>query len=207
MELLLIQRAGFSIEDPWNVPAVCRRVPLLHAGDGSSPRLETTVAAYHDGRVLTVVFEGDDDVVVAEYTGHDEPLWEHDVVEIFLAPVSLTEYYEIEVNPLGTTFDARLESPDGNRHNMRTHLDWTCTGLFAAIYVDVRGDRRRSATVIRIPFTSLGRQPRPHERWRANFFRIDRHPVRGDEFSAWQPTGKQPADFHVPAAFGELLFL
>jgi hypothetical protein len=53
----------------------------------------------------------------------------------------------------------------------------------------------------------LGRPtPVAGETWRANFFRIDRHPELGDEYSAWQPTMRSPADFHVGEAFGTLKF-
>ena len=41
---------------------------------------------------------------------------------------------------------------------------------------------------------------------RANFFRVDRSETHGDEYSAWNPTMKDPADFHVVAAFGKLEF-
>ena len=61
--------------------------------------------------------------------------------------------------------------------------------------------------VIRFPFASIGREPGPGTSWRGNFFRIDRNPDFGDELTAWQPTLKEPADFHVPAAFGTLLFV
>lgn len=179
----------------------------MRATDGSEPRLATTVAAYYDDAALTLLFTADDDHVVAEYREHDQPLWQHDVVEAFLAPRSLTEYFEIEVNPLGTTFDARLESPDGNRATMRTFLDWTCEGLSAAIERTSLEGRGVCSTVIRIPFRSLATPPVPEYSWRANFFRIDRHPTLGDEFTAWQPTLRTPADFHVPSAFGTLLFL
>ncbi|MCU1350115.1 MAG: hypothetical protein JWO56_3145 [Acidobacteria bacterium] len=180
---------------------------LVRATDGSAPRLSTSVAAYRDDEALTFVFSAADDLVVARYRGHDEPLWEHDVVEVFLAPERRTEYFELEVNPLGTTFDARIESPDGQRGTMRTFLDWTCQGLFAAVRKDVEsGGAMTIETVIRIPFASLGGAPAPGTEWAANLFRVDRHPDRGDEYTAWQPTGKVPADFHVPAAFGLLRF-
>jgi hypothetical protein len=62
-------------------------------------------------------------------------------------------------------------------------------------------------TVMRIPFEPLGaKPPRDGDSWRGNFFRIDRHPGEGDEFSAWRPTMMAPADFHVVACFGRLLF-
>lgn len=206
--LLVVPRAEFSIEDPWAIPSSCTPVSLGSATDGSVPRLATSVVAYHDDDFLTIVFKANDDDVVATYLGHDEPLWREDVVEIFLAPNGLTPYFEIEVNPLGTIFDARIDSPDGVRAAMTTDLGWTCDGLFAALR---RDDDREFQVVIRLPFQSLGSRPKSGDEWRGNFFRIDRSADRsveqGDDFSAWQPTLKSPADFHVAAAFGALRFM
>jgi hypothetical protein len=244
--VFVVPLADFSIEDPWAIPPACTREPLRRSTDGAEPRLATSVASYFDDEQLTIVFSAVDDDVIATYLEHDAPLYEEDVVEVFLAPERIARYFEIEVNPLGTTFDAIIDSPDGVRSTMRTDLAWTCDGLFAAIrrtHVDPspprtgekvpkadegdegdEGDpspglrppspRSRGArglqvvdTVIRIPFSSLGRSAPVHgETWRANFFRIDCSTSRDAEFSAWQPTLKQPADFHVPAAFGELRF-
>lgn len=201
--LLVVPRAEFSIEEPWDIPAVCEVVTLCLAVDGGLPRLQTSVAAYYDDDFLTVVFRCDDDEIVATYLEHDQPLWQEDVVEVFLAPSGLTPYFEIEVNPLGTTFDARIDSPDGVRATMATDLAWTCTGLFAALR---RADQRTLDVVLRLPFASLDARARAGDEWRANFFRIDRSAVHGDGFSAWQPTRKTPADFHVAAAFGVLRF-
>jgi hypothetical protein len=200
---LTVQRAAFSIEEPWAIPSGCDLVALRRAEDGGTPRLETSVAAYYDDDFLTIVFQACDDEVVATYLGHDEPLWQEDVVEVFLSPAGPTPYFEIEVNPLGTTFDARIDSPDGVRATMVTDLSWTCADLFAALR---RDDRRAWYTVIRLPFASIGARPRPGNEWRANFFRIDRSNAHGDCFSAWQPTMKTPPDFHVAAAFGALRF-
>jgi hypothetical protein len=201
---LVVPFAQFAIEEPWAVPDVCERVILRRATDGTAARQETTAAVYFDDEILTIVFSGADDRVVATHLRHDAPLYEEDVVEVFLAPSAIEEYFEIEVNPLGTTFDARIESPDGVRSTMRTDLAWDCDGLFAAVR------RIAGATldvVIRVPFAALGRRtPADGESWRGNLFRIDRHPVAGDEFLAWEPAMRTPADFHVPAAFGTLRF-
>jgi hypothetical protein len=201
--VLVVPRAEFSIEEPWAIPPECEVVSLRRAIDGGAPRLQTDVAAYYDDENLTIVFQCDDDEIVATYLEHDEPLWQEDAVEMFLAPEGLTPYFEIEVNPLGTTFDARIDSPDGVRATMTTDLAWTCDGLFAALR---RNDQRTLDVVVRVPFVSLGAAPEAGHEWRANFFRIDRSAVHGDDFSAWQPTGKSPADFHVAAAFGALRF-
>ncbi|MEA2238747.1 MAG: hypothetical protein QOC81_3471 [Thermoanaerobaculia bacterium] len=200
---LLLPRAEFSIEDPWSIPNACEPVLLRRATDGLPPRQATTVAAYYDDEFLTVVFSSDDDEIVATLREHDEPLWQEDVFEVFVAPQGLTPYFEIEVNPLGTTFDARIDSPDGVRSTMTTDLGWTCDGLFAALR---RDDSRQLRAVLRIPFRSLGAAPEHGQEWRANFFRIDRSATHGDDFAAWQPTMKTPPDFHVAAAFGALRF-
>jgi hypothetical protein len=203
VSVLVVPRAEFSIEEPWDIPAVCEVVTLRLAVDGGAPRLQTSFAAYYDDDLLTVVFRCDDDAIVATYLEHDQPLWQEDVVELFLAPAGLTPYFEIEVNPLGTTFDARIDSPDGVRATMTADLAWTCSDLFAALR---RVDQRTLDVVIRVPFASLDARVRPGDEWRANVFRIDRSASHGDEFSAWQPTLKAPADFHVAAAFGVLRF-
>ena len=207
-DTLEVPRAEFSTEDPWAFPPSCAPVRMRRATDGSTPRLATSVAAYRGDLFLTILYSSADDHVVATHLEHDAPLYEEDVVEAFLAPNSAQEYFELEVSPRGTTFDARIESPDGVRATMRADRAWTCDGLFAAVRKVVESDGTMSIdTVLRIPFASLDvPPPRAGDTWRANFFRIDRHPRRGDEFSAWQPTLRTPPDFHVVAAFGTLRF-
>ena len=200
---LTVPRAAFLMEEPWRVPPECEWVSLRRATDGSDPRLGTKFAVYADRDCLNILFRADDDEIVAKYLKHDEPLYEEDVVEIFVAPAGLTHYFEIEVNPLGTTFDARVDSPDGVRATMKVEVRWDCENLFAAI----RKTPGVIETIVRFPFASIGTDPPARGgTWRGNFFRIDRSGRHGDEFSAWQPTMKNPADFHVAAAFGRIVF-
>lgn len=199
--------SAFSYEDPWNLPSNAHPITLRRSTDGGRPRLQTEVVAYFDDSRLFILFRGDDDRIQATYRERDDPLYKEDVVELFLAPNHLGEYFELEVNPIGTIFDARIESPDGSRRTMRAEIGWECRGFWTALRRDYGEEGRSSfATVLAIPFGALGRaRPQAGEPWRANFFRIDRS-TEGDEFSAWQPTLRNPADFHVPAAFGELRF-
>jgi hypothetical protein len=190
------------MEDPWGVPQGCERVALRRSTDGAEPRLHTDIAVYADDECLNVLFQGEDDGVVATHLQHDAPLYQEDVVEMFLAPVTPRRYFEIEVNPLGTTFDAAIDSPDGVRSTMTADLAWECANLFAA----VRKMPGRTDTIVRLPFACFGPRPNPGDEWRGNFFRIDRSKKRGDEYMAWQPTMKNPADFHVAAAFGRIVF-
>lgn len=202
-DTLIVPRAAFSIEEPWQIPDACEPVRLRRSTDGARPRLATTVALYRDERHLTAVFVADDDEVVATHLQHDAPLYQEDVVELFLAPEENGTYFELEVNPLGTVFDARITSPDGVRATMKADLAWTCDGIFRAL----RRMNGRLEVVIRMPFSSFGvASPNGRAAWRGNIFRIDRSKRAGDEFTAWRPTMKNPPDFHVVAAFGALVF-
>lgn len=173
-------------------------IRLADARTGVRPRLSTAVRVGLREGTLCVRFDGRDAGVVASLTQRDAPLWTEDVFEVFLAPEERpTTYYEIEVNPLGALFDARVESPDLSRASMRADPAWDCPGLEARV---TRREGLWSAT-LRIPLASIHAGPLP-PRWRANFYRIDRGAE--DEFSAWSPTLADPPDFHVPERFGVL---
>lgn len=207
-ETLVVPRAEFDIEEPWATPLACTPARLRRATDASAPRLATSVAAWYDEDYLTLLYSAADDHVRATYHQHDDPLYQEDVLEVFLAPDTPKRYFEIEVSPHGTVFDATIDSPDGLRRTMHADRSWTCEGLVVAIRRVVESDGLMSTdTLVRIPFYALERStPGDGETWLGNFFRIDRHPEHGDEFSAWQPTLSTPADFHVAAAFGRLRF-
>ena len=199
-------RSEFSIDDPWRTPVEAEPVRLRRSTDGTAPRLATTVAAYYDQNFLTFVFSGCDDHIEATYFAHDDPLYEEDVVEVFLAPSDPAEYFEIEVNPNGAMFDAHIVSPHGSRDTMHADRGWE-SGAMAAVRRNVESDGSMTIdTLLRIPFDAFGERARAAARWRCNLFRIDRHPTQGDEYSAWRPTLRDPADFHVPASFGVLEF-
>jgi hypothetical protein len=208
IETLVVIRAPFDVEEPWATPRGCAPVRLLRATDASAPRLATSVAAWFDDRYLTLLFSAADDHIHATYRSHDDPLYEEDVVEAFLAPEVLTRYYELEISPHGVIFDASVDSPDGMRSTMHVDRAWTCEGLVVAIRnVAEVGGGMSVDTLVRVPFAAFGRStPVDGETWRGNFFRVDRHPELGDEYTAWQPTLREPADFHVAAAFGALQF-
>ncbi len=177
--------------------------PALFLSDvrhGGKPRLSTAVRVGLRSRMLCIRFDGRDDGVVATYTRRDDPLWKEDVFEVFLAPDadSPTVYYELEVNPLGALFDARVESPNGRREGMRVATEWDCRGFEARV---TRRDAERWSASLRIPLDSV-LDGAASGIWRANFYRIDRG--RPDEFTAWVPTLADPPDFHVPSRFGFL---
>ena len=111
---------------------------------------------------LQVRFECVDTEPWATITQRDGPLWEEEVVEVFLDPVGdLESYFEFEVNPLGTVLDLVLRR---NRSGYRKDFAWNCKGLRTQVQRTAQGWDAEFA----IPFASLvpetPRAGTPHER-------------------------------------------
>ena len=117
------------------------------------------------------------------------PLWERDVVEVFLQPpgrAGLKSYREVEVSPNGLLLEIQVEASGKKRvqgeSRARTRVDAQHKVWTAELAVPLRG---------------------AEEGWRLNLFRCEGQGA-GRVYSAWSPTGTATPDFHVPAAFGRL---
>ncbi|MFN3653398.1 MAG: carbohydrate-binding family 9-like protein [Armatimonadota bacterium] len=201
-----------SLDDPgWKGAVPLSRLRL--ASGAGEPAQETEVLAAWDEHHLYVAFSCKDSDIWGNFTQRDDPLYDEEVVEVFLCPTGdLRHYYEIEVSPCNVLFDAYVFNPEGDRRTMLVDRQWNAAGIRTAVRVAGTLNDRSShdlgwITEIAIPFADLGLSgpPAPGTVWRANFYRIERGEVT--EFSAWSPTHKDPADFHVPACFGELVFV
>lgn len=168
--------------------------------DGSGPPLQATlVRAAWDEEALHVRFDCEDRDAWGTFRKRDDPLWQEEVVEVFLAPgeEDPVDYAEFEVSPLGVVFDARIHNPTSLRQDMTADVAWDCPDLRWQVG---RGAARQDWWAeISIPW--------PAERqklWRANFYRVERPRGGEAEYTAWSPTLTSPADFHKPARFGVL---
>lgn len=191
---------GDLAKPPWSGLAPVALMPSN--GRVAPPGFQPTLLRVaHDGARLLVAFACEDAHVWGTHRGRNQPIYEEEVVEAFLAPTDARHYLELESSPFGAWFEARIESPDGRRDTMQADRAWTCAGWERAARVREGGWDVEWA----IPFVSIGAPaPQPGSRWRANFFRIDQ--ANGGEYSAWSPTLLDPPDFHVPARFGVLHF-
>jgi hypothetical protein len=167
---------------------------------GGEPRQSTWIKTAWTSGELLVLFHAADSRPWATMTQRDEPLYEEEVVEVFLDPVGdLESYFEIEVNPLNAVCDLVLRR---TQSGYRKCFAWNCEGLRTR----ARVDEKSWTAELAIPFASLGPGlPRPGEPWRVNFCRIDRPASAPRELSAWSPTGRPL--FHVPPRFGWLDFM
>lgn len=166
---------------------------------GAGPQQGTSVRAVWTDEELRVLFHAADTHAWATLTERDGPLWEEEVVEVFLDPVGDLEcYFEIEVNPLNTVLDLVLRR---NRSGYVKDFAWRCAGLRTAV---AKTDAGWTAELA-IPFSSLtAAPPRAGDCWRVNFCRIDRPPGVPRELTSWSPAGR--ANFHTPERFGILHF-
>lgn len=170
---------------------------LVENVGGGAPRQATNVTVARDAERLHVRFECEDSRPWATITRRDGPLYQEEVVEVFLDPFGDMEcYFEIEVNPLNTVLDLMLRRIG---KGWRKELEWRCEGLETSTAMTPRGWTASMA----IPFTALVAEPPASGTvWRANFLRIDRPEGCPRELSAWSPTFRN--GFHEVERFGML---
>jgi alpha-galactosidase len=195
----------------WGSPAwdSAEAVLLKHQWDGSptpSP-LATQVRSLWNRTHLFFSFDCRfERLLISPELGSDGPLeslWEFDVVEVFLRPTSAPDYFEYEVSPLGQWLDVHVIRPRKNvDFNWRSEMEST---------VDLDREGHLWRTRMALPYKPMNlvcpnlKTPEKGEIWRANLFRLA---GQGDErhYLCWQPTLTPEPDFHIPAAFGNLLF-
>lgn len=189
---------------PWNQIAALS--PFVLTDNSRQAIYQTTTSLCYDNQALYIHFHCEDPDIWGTMTKRDEPIYNEEVVEIFLAPgiENPTHYYEFEISPDGVLFDAKIVNPGPDRGPIEVITEWDCPG----IHWQTRrqdSDSQWSADVI-IPWESIApTDSRPHI-WRANFTRIECPRKAEPEFSCWSPTLTNPANFHKPTEFGVLRF-
>jgi hypothetical protein len=195
------------------------------------PPLRTRAKLLWDDRCFYVSAEMEEPEVWGTLTDRDAIIYNDNDIEVFIDPDGDTvNYYELEVNPLGTVFDLML--PHTYRDGGPAIIAWDIAGLKLA--VDVRGtvnkpgDKDEAWTVeMAIPWRNLWeasagrRPPRAGEQWRVNFSRVEwpfalkdgrysrrMDPATGKPLpstdSTWSPQGFR--DIHMPERWGFVQF-
>ncbi len=198
---------GNQPADPagWTWDALPALPSFILANGSGLARQQTLTRVCHDARALYVRFDCDDRDIWGTCTRRDEPIYEEEVVELFISPGAATpvRYYEFEVNPNGALLDAMIYNPTSERAELVVDLSWDCPALrWETGRDDLVG---RWWTILIIPWLALAPTDDLPTTWRANFYRIERPRDVEAEFSCWSPTMTHPADFHKPAYFGTLL--
>src|SRR6184192_1017140 len=190
---------GFPSWSSWEVPAPLR-FNADWQGKNADPERETEVRLLWTPETLFVRFQAKYRVITvfpdAKPNGRRDQLWDRDVAEVFLQPdpFRLRRYKEFEVSPNGFWID--LDIAPGEKHDLKS-------GLRRRV---VRNEAPKIwIAELAIPVQCLVARFDPAATWRVNFYRVEgREEPRF--YSAWRPTGTGAPNFHVPEAFGELLF-
>lgn len=132
----------------------------------------------------------------AESDGYRLGLWDRDVAEAFIQSdrFGTRNYKEFEVAPNGMWIDLDIV-PGGHS---RLH-----SGMRRTVNMDEHA--KMWSAQLAIPMRAIVEKFDPAATWRVNFFRCEgREPERW--YSAWQATKTSKPNFHVPEAFGTMVF-
>jgi alpha-galactosidase len=190
---------GFPPEAAWETaPPI--RFHLDWQGKNADKQRETQVRLLWNDEFLFVRFDANYRSITvfadSEPSGRRDGLWERDVCEVFLQPRGSHPncYKEIEVAPNGFWVD--LEIAPEEKRDLRS-------GLRRRVNIDEQAKRWNA--VLALPAKSMVRRFEMPVIWRVNFFRVE-GASEPRFYSAWRPTNTPKPNFHVPEAFGALVF-
>lgn len=178
-------------------------------GKGTETRWPTKLRLLFDDDNLYVAFDATDFDITERFSQRDDPIYDHETVEIFLMPhvaaPDVGPYVELQASPGGVIFDASFT---GRRQGMDkgwnaaqvvgTKLDGTLNG-------STDEDRGWVSEWV-VPWKSVRwvkAPPKAGDEWRLNAFRIEKN-VKSPEYTAWSPP--RIGDFHNVARFGRMKF-
>jgi len=169
-------------------------------GENADPERETEVRLLWTPELLFLRFRARFRVITvfpeAEPNGRRDQLWDRDVAEVFLQPdpSQLRHYKEFEVSPNGFWID--LDIAPGEKDDLKS-------GLQRRVILNEAA--KTWVAELALPMKCLVERFEPEAAWRVNFFRVE-GATEPRFYSAWKPTRTAAPDFHVPEAFGELVF-
>ena len=195
----------------------------IRGGDHAAPRFRTRAKLLYDDEYLYLGGELEEAHVWTSMTEPNTKLFEENNFELFLDPDGdRLNYYEFEINPLGTIWELTLTKPysDGGLAVDPTNLP----GLRTAVHVDGTvndaGDTDSGWSVeVALPWAELAQYnqgvtpPSPGDEWRMNLMRVewDHQVVDGQyrkgsqqDFWVWSP--QHAIDMHQPQHWGILEF-
>jgi alpha-galactosidase len=194
-----IDADGFPSRLSWELSAPLR-FNADWQGKNADPERETEVQLLWTPETLFVRFQARFRTITtfpdAEPNGRRDHLWDRDVAEVFLQPdpSQLRHYKEFEVSPNGYWID--LNIGPGEKDDLKS-------GLRRRVTLDEAA--RTWTAELALPMNCLVGRFDSTAIWRVNFYRVE-GAAKQRFYSAWQPTRTPAPNFHVPEAFGELVF-
>ncbi|HET9272026.1 MAG TPA: carbohydrate-binding family 9-like protein, partial [Vicinamibacterales bacterium] len=197
----------------------------IRGKDQPAPRFRTRAKMLWTADGLHVAAEMDEPHVWGTLTEKNAIIFHDNDFEIFLDPDGDTlNYYEFEINALGTYWDLRLPKP--YRDGGKAVDGWEIPGLKAAVHRDgtindPRDTDRSWSVELAFPwsvlkeYTQRPAPPRDGDQWRVNFSRVQwdiepagvgyrKLPKRPEHNWVWSP--QFAIDMHRPEMWGYVQF-
>lgn len=201
-----IQIDGKLVEEQWQKGFTTEKFVNPLNGIYGDP--STVVKGWWDGSNLYLGFELHDDHIFSTYKNRDDELWHQDVVEIFIDPEGdERDYFEIQISPANVIFDTKIPSApmrDKREDSFNIEGFKSAVAIDGTLNNDTDEDGGWSVEIV-LPLANFGKVPKPGERWRMNFFRLDTGKKIARSFLSWSAPLQNTT--HVPSRFGEVLFL
>lgn len=163
-----------------------------------------------DDDYLYVSYECQDADIVALRMDRDDPTYLDDAVEIFInpKPSQVSVYFGLEMSARGVLYDYLMS--DARYAFKRFNLQGVLLATFIRGTLNARGDDDQGWNLeVAIPwrnFEEVAPRPTPGTTWTANLNRWDG--VEPDRvLSIWSDPQQPRANPHVPAKFGQLVFV
>ncbi len=218
---------GRLAESIWAQTPLTEAFVDIRGLEGPDPSWATHAQIAWDDHFLYVGATLEEPHLWATLTERDAIIYHDHDFEVFLDPDGDgLEYFEIEINALGTIFDLVLDRPYSEGGS--ADIGWDVQGLKSAVHrsgtLNDATDIDRGWTVeLAIPWVALGlTRPSPGDVWRVNFSRVQwplRHTPGGqyvrdvepsfevhhEDNWVWSPQGA--IDMHIPERWGRVRFV
>src|SRR5262245_30114467 len=176
----------------------------------TGPKQKTLARLLWDDQYLYVCYDCEDADITAQFLERDDPTYRDDAVEIFInpRPAQTGLYFGIEMNARAVIYDYLMY--DSRFAMKRFNMQGLKVATFLRGTLNARGDTDNGWSLeLAIPwvnFEEFSQRPAAGAVWKANLNRWDGvEPAR--RMSIWSdPIQQRPAP-HVPARFGELVFV
>ncbi|MFM1775197.1 MAG: hypothetical protein RJA53_807 [Bacteroidota bacterium] len=216
-------------EHDWKQAVLISDFEDIEGASKPKPAFSTTVKMMWDSQYLYIGAVLEEPHLWGTLKKHDDIIYRDHDFEVFIDPMGDGEqYFEIEINVLGTIMDLFMNKP--YKKGGTFDMGWNTNGMLSRVIangtINDNTDIDSGWTVeMAIPFTAISRNnriasPSTTNPWRINFSRVqwtlepdgksyqkklneNKRPI--SEYNwVWNPTGV--IDMHVPVKWGYLYF-
>lgn len=222
-----IEIDGVINDNAWKYANWTEEFVDITGNDSLKPFQRTKVKMLWDDNYFYFAAFLEEDNVWATLKNRDEIIYRNNDFEIFIDPDGdALNYYEYEVNALGTIMDLFMQKPynKGGKANLR----WNFEGIKSAVKVYGSLNNPKDNDVfwsveVAIPWEAFSqdKKPKTGDQWRVNFSRVQwqtdvvkgKYVKKKDETGktlaeenwVWSPQGK--INMHLPEMWGKVRFV